>query len=284
LDTIKQIINRFRLTSKKSLGQNYILDQNITNKITKLIEIKNELVLEIGPGPGCLTRSLLDKGAKKIIAVEKDQRCINALEYQKKYFLKKLIIVKGDCLKKDVFNKIKKEIIKYKQKVIVVSNLPYNSAIPILSLLLKNRKFFSKLLLMFQEEQANRIIAKKKTKNYGRISILGQWLCKIEKKIKLSPNCFFPRPKINSTILFFNFKKKIKKLSNENMFYEIIKKSFNQRRKTMKNCLKFENIDIEKILIKNNIRPNLRPEELDYNDFANLSNSISNLKKNKLFF
>ena len=182
MDTIKQIINKFRLTTKKSLGQNYILDQNITNKVTNLIEIKNQIVLEIGPGPGCLTRSLIDKGAKKIIAVEKDQKCINALEYQKKEFFKKLVIIKGYFLKKKTFSKIKKEILKYKEKVTVISNLPYNSAIPILALLLTNRKFFNKLLLMFQEEQANRIIAKKKTKNYGRISILAQWLCDIKKK------------------------------------------------------------------------------------------------------
>ena len=279
MDTIKQIINKFRLTTKKSLGQNYILDQNITNKVTNLIEIKNQIVLEIGPGPGCLTRSLIDKGAKKIIAVEKDQKCINALEYQKKEFLKKLIIIKGDFLKKKVFSKIKKEILKYKEKVTVISNLPYNSAIPILALLLTNRKFFNKLLLMFQEEQANRIIAKKKTKNYGRISILAQWLCDIKKKIKLSPNCFFPKPKINSIILFFNFKKEIKNLHNENIFYEIVKKSFNQRRKTIKNSLKIKNIDIEKILIENKIKPSLRPEELDYNDFINLSNSINVIRK-----
>jgi len=279
LDTIKQIINKFRLTTKKSLGQNYILDQNITNKVTNLIEIKNQIVLEIGPGPGCLTRSLIDKGAKKIIAVEKDQKCINALEYQKKEFFKKLIIIKGDFLKKKTFSKIKKEILKYKEKVTVISNLPYNSAIPILALLLTNRKFFNKLLLMFQEEQANRIIAKKKTKNYGRISILAQWLCDIKKKIKLSPNCFFPKPKINSIILFFNFKKEIKNLHNENIFYEIVKKSFNQRRKTIKNSLKIKNIDIEKILIENKIKPSLRPEELDYNDFINLSNAINVIRK-----
>ena len=279
MDTIKQIINKFRLTTKKSLGQNYILDQNITNKVTNLIEIKNQIVLEIGPGPGCLTRSLIDKGAKKIIAVEKDQKCINALEYQKKEFFKKLIIIKGDFLKKKTFSKIKKEILKYKEKVTVISNLPYNSAIPILALLLTNRKFFNKLLLMFQEEQANRIIAKKKTKNYGRISILAQWLCDIKKKIKLSPNCFFPKPKINSIILFFNFKKEIKNLHNENIFYEIVKKSFNQRRKTIKNSLKMKNIDIEKILIENKIKPSLRPEELDYNDFINLSNAINVIRK-----
>ena len=281
MDTIKQIIDKFRLTSKRSLGQNYILDQNITNKITKLIEIKNQVILEIGPGPGCLTRSLVDKGAKKIIVVEKDQRCIKALEYQKKYFLEKVTIVNGDFLKKNIFNRIKKEILKYKKKVIVVSNLPYNAAIPILSLLLNNRKFFDKLLLMFQEEQANRIFAKKKTKNYGRISISAQRLCDIKKKIKLSPNCFFPKPKVNSTILFFKFKKNIKKLYNESIFYEIIKKSFNQRRKTIRNSLKFKKINIERVLIENNIKTNLRPEELSYIDFINLSNTISNLiKKN----
>ena len=151
----------------------------------------------------------------------------------------------------------------------------------ILSLLLNNRKFFDKLLLMFQEEQANRIFAKKKTKNYGRISISAQRLCDIKKKIKLSPNCFFPKPKFKFKNLFFKFKKNIKKLYNENIFYEIIKKSFNQRRKTIRNSLKFKKINIERVLIENNIKTNLRPEELSYNDFINLSNTISNLiKKN----
>ena len=103
----------------------------------------------------------------------------------------------------------------------------------------------------------------------------------LKKKIKLSPNCFFPKPKVNSTILFFKFKKNIKKLYNENIFYEIIKKSFNQRRKTIRNSLKFKKINIERVLIENNIKTNLRPEELSYNDFINLSNTISNLiKKN----
>ena len=279
MDTIKQIIDKFNLISKKSLGQNYILDENITNKIVKFVDIKNQIILEIGPGPGCLTRSLINAGAKKIIAVEKDSNCIQALNYQKKNFNKKLFIIKGDVLKKDIFKKIQREILNHKEKVFVVSNLPYNIAIIILSKLLANRKLIKEMILMFQEEQANRIVAKKKTKDYGRISIIAQWLCYIEKKIKLSPNYFFPKPKINSSILLFKFKRKIKKVYNEELLLEIIKKSFNQRRKTIKNSLKSYGAILEEALNQSKIKENSRPEELDPDNFINLSNSLNNLKK-----
>ena len=179
MDTIKQIIKKFDLSTKKSFGQNYILDQNITNKILKLVNVKNKVILEIGPGPGCLTRSIIEKGAKKIIAVEKDQKSIKALKYQKNIFKNKLSLIEGDFLQKKIFEKVKKEITKSNEKIFVISNLPYNIAIPILSKLLNQRKLFNKLILMFQKEQANRIIAKKKTKEYGRISIIAQCLCLI---------------------------------------------------------------------------------------------------------
>ena len=279
MDTIKEIINRFNLISKKSLGQNYILDENITNKIVKMVNVRNQIVFEIGPGPGCLTRSLINAGVKKIIAVEKDERCIKALKYQNKFFLNKLALIKGDVLKKETFVKIKKEFQKYKRKIFVVSNLPYNIATPILSLIFHNKIFFNDLLLMFQEEQANRIIAERKTKNYGRITILTKWLCNTRKKMYLSPKYFFPKPKVNSIILSFEFKKKIEKVHNENFFIEIIKKSFNQRRKIIKNSLKSKSVHLEKVLDQCNIRKNMRPEELTYQDFINLSNKLYVIKK-----
>jgi len=278
LDTIKQIIKKFSLNTKKSFGQNYILDQNITDKILKLVNVKNKVILEIGPGPGCLTRSIIKKGAKKIIAVEKDKKSIQALRYQKNIFNNKLYLIEGDFLKKQIFKKVKKEIIKSTGKIYVISNLPYNIAIQILSKLLNQRKMFNKLILMFQKEQANRIIAKKKTKEYGRISIIAQWLCHIKKEMNLSPNYFYPKPKINSTILSFEFKKKIEFVKNENFLLEIVKKSFNQRRKTIKKSLKLNNFSAEKILKDTKINMSSRPEELDYFNFIKLSNTMINFK------
>jgi len=279
VDTIKQIINKFNLITKKSLGQNFILDENITDKIVRLANVKNHFVLEIGPGPGCLTRSLIKAGVKKIIAVEKDSKCVNIINYQKEIFLNKVILIEGNFLKEQIFNKIIKEIRKNKKKIIVISNLPYKTAIPILSKILKNRFFFKKLILMFQKEQAERILAKKNTKSYGRISVIAQWLCGIEKKMHLSPNYFFPKPKIDSLILKFKFKKKIKKVNDENFLIELIKKSFNQRRKTIKNNLKKIVNFSDQILINCKINPKKRPEELDFNDFINLSNFFSKNKE-----
>ena len=132
---------------------------------------------------------------------------------------------------------------------------------------------------MFQKEQADRILAKKNTKNYGRISVLAQWLCNIEKKMHLSPNYFFPKPKIDSTILEFKFKKKIKKVNNENLLTKLIKKSFSQRRKTIKNNLKNIINFSDQILLNSKINGNKRAEELSFDDFINLSNSFDKNKK-----
>ena len=279
MDTIKQLINKFNLISKKSFGQNFILDQNITDKIVRLSNIKNQYILEIGPGPGCLTRSLIKAGVKKIIAVEKDLKCVDIINYQKKLFLNKVKLIQGDFLKKNICYQTIKEISKYKKKFFVISNLPYKTSIPILSNILKNRIFFQELILMFQKEQAERILAKKNTKSYGRISVLAQWLCNIEKKMHLSPNYFFPKPKIDSTILEFKFKKKIKKVNNENLLTKLIKKSFSQRRKTIKNNLKNIINFSDQILLNSKINGNKRAEELSFDDFINLSNSFDKNKK-----
>ena len=279
MDTIKQLIDKFSLISKKSLGQNFILDENVTDKIVRLSNVKNKYVLEIGPGPGCLTRSLLKAGVKKVIAVEKDLKCIKIINYQKKIFLNKVILIEGDFLKDHIFKKIVKEFEKYKKKVVVFSNLPYKTAIPILAKIFRNRNYFQKLILMFQKEQAERIIAKKNTKSYGRISVISQWLCDIKKKMFLSPNYFFPKPKIDSSILEFKFKKKIKKVDNEYLLSELIKKCFGQRRKIIKNSLKKTINFSDQEFLNCGINSKKRPEELDFIDFINLSNFLSKYKK-----
>lgn len=279
MDTIKQIIDKFNLISKKSLGQNFILDENITDKIVRTSDVKNHIVLEIGPGPGCLTRSLIKAGVKTIIAVEKDLKCVKIINYQKKLFLNKVILIEGDFLKDHIFKKIVREFKKYKKKVVVFSNLPYKTAIPILAKILRNRNYFQKLILMFQKEQAERIMAKKNTKSYGRISVISHWLCDIKKKMHLSPNYFFPKPKIDSSILEFKFKKKIKKVDNENLLSDLVMKCFNQRRKTIKNNLKKTINFSDQVFLNCGINSRKRPEELDFIDFINLSNFLNKHKK-----
>ena len=279
MDTIKQIIDKFDLISKKSLGQNFILDENITDKIVRTSDVKNHIILEIGPGPGCLTRSLIKAGVRKIVAVEKDLKCVKIINYQNKLFLNKVIIIEGDFLKDYIFKKIVKEFKKYKKKVIVFSNLPYKTAIPILAKIFKNRSYFEKLILMFQKEQAERIMAKKNTKAYGRISVISNWLCYIKKKMHLSPNYFFPKPKIDSSILEFKFKKKIVEVKNEELLSDVIKKCFSQRRKTIKNNLKKTINFTDEVFINCGINSKKRPEELDFLDFINLSNFLSKYKK-----
>ena len=279
MDTVKQIIDKFNLISKKSLGQTFILDENITDKIVRTSDVRNHIVLEIGPGPGCLTRSLIKAGVKNIIAVEKDLKCVKIINYQKKLFLNKVILIEGDFLKNHIFKKIVREFKKYKKKVVVFSNLPYKTAIPILAKIFRNRNYFQKLILMFQKEQAERIRAKKNTKSYGRISVIAQWLCDIKKKMHLSPNYFFPKPKIDSSILEFKFKKKIKKVDNEDLLSDLIKKCFSQRRKTIKNNLKKTINFSDQVFLNCGINSKKRPEELDFIDFINLSNFLSKHKK-----
>ena len=278
MDTIKQLIDKFSLISKKSLGQNFILDENITEKIVRFSNVKNKYVLEIGPGPGCLTRSLVKAGVKKVITVEKDLKCVKIINYQKKLFLNKVILIEGDFLKNHIFKKIVREFKKYKKKVVVFSNLPYKTAIPILAKIFRNRNYFQKLILMFQKEQAERIMAKKNTKSYGRISVISQWLCDIKKKMHLSPNYFFPKPKIDSSILEFKFKKKIKKVYNEDLLTSLIKKCFSQRRKTIKNNLKKTINSSDQVFLNCGINSRKRPEELDFIDFINLSNFLNKHK------
>ena len=182
-------------------------------------------------------------------------------------------------MKNHTFKKIIKELGKYKKKVVVFSNLPYKTAIPILAKILKNRVYFEKLILMFQKEQAQRIMAKKNTKIYGRISVISQWLCDIKKKLQLSPNYFFPKPKIDSSILEFSFKKKIIKVEDEVLLSELIKKCFNQRRKTIKNNLKKTMNFSDQEFLNCGVNSKKRAEELGFNDYINLSNFLSRNNK-----
>ena len=181
---------------KKSLGQNFLVDKNVLNIIADLGKIeKNSIILEIGPGTGNLTEKLLIKNPKKIILIEKDKKLSEHLE---KKFNNKVEIVNKDFLKLSLF-----ELSYY--NLIIFGNLPYNIASEILIKIIKCGEdfYYNKMILMFQKEVAERIIAKHNTKKYGRISIIAQWKLDIKKIIDISSNCFYPKPKVQSSLLEF---------------------------------------------------------------------------------
>ena len=246
-----------KIKPKKSLGQNFLSDKNIINKIVQIEKINGaSSILEIGPGTGNLTEFILKKKPKKITVVEKDN---NLSKFLKKKFNDRIKIINDDFLN------LKLKFIT-KDKLIIYGNLPYNISTEILvSFIVDNElhKSFKKLIFMFQKEVADRIIAKTNSKNYGRVSIISSWRLNIKKEFDISPNSFFPIPKIYSTLLSFTPKKNYFNIKNSKNLETITKIFFNQRRKMIKKPLKqiFKNPDL--IAKKLNLNPNLRPQNLN---------------------
>ena len=247
-----------KIRPKKSLGQNFLSDKNVIKSIVKIGNIKNNnTILEIGPGTGNLTEFILKKKPKNFFVIEKDYNLVKFL-YEK--FDNKINIINKDVLNFEL-NTISKE------KIIVYGNLPYNISTEILiKWITDNKKFESckKLILMFQKEVADRVIAKTNSKNYGRLSIISNWRMDVKKEFDINPNCFFPKPKVDSTLLSFEPKKKYFNLKNPNNLEKITNVFFNQRRKMIKNPLKqiFKNpyIIVQKLKLDTNLRPqNLSP-------------------------
>ncbi len=244
---------------KKSLGQHFLVDQNIIKKIINSVEVENRHIVEIGPGDGALTEEILNKKPKSLIVIEKDSSFASKLKL--KFFNKRIEIINDDILKFDLEKKIKK-------KSIIFGNLPYNISSQILVKLLKFKTWppnFTDLVLMFQKELSDKITGKYLSAYYGRLYILLNYRMKIIKKFLVSKNCFFPKPKITSQIIHLcpkNFEKfSIKNLNNLEKVTNIL---FSNKRKMInKNIKKILNEKEIKSLIdlKLDLRPeNVRPE------------------------
>ena len=250
------------IKAKKSLGQNFLIDKNVLKKIVSLIKIENKSILEVGPGTGNLTSCILKNNPKKLIVVEKDKYLARLL---KKKFETNVVIINEDILKIDE-NKL------YEDKLIVFGNLPYNISTEILAkwvLNLDNKNFwFDSLILMFQKEVADRIISKFNSSKYGRLTILANWKLDIVKICDIKAGSFSPRPKINSSLLFFKPKKNFYKLQNSKNLEKITRVFFNQRRKKIKtpfNILFNGNVNvIRNLKIDLNLRPHNLKEEIYY--------------------
>ena len=267
LPSISQTIKEYNLFAKKKLSQNFILDLNLTNKIINLSDkIKYNSIIEIGPGPGSLTRSLLLNGAKEVIAIEKDKRFIDALQILKIASHNKLIIENEDALNinlKDIINKY--NIINAE----IIANLPYSIATKLLLKWIPFPKNINQMTLMFQKEVAERITAKPGSKKYGRLSILIGLMAEAKIIMHIPSDAFKPQPKVDSAIV--QIKPKINKIKfNKIILEEITKNLFNQRRKQIKSTLiKFG--DPLKICSLLNIAPSLRPEQITLEQYENMA-------------
>ena len=258
---------KFLQKPKKSLGQNFLVDKNIINKIVEIGNInKSKSVMEIGPGYGNLTQNILLRNPKKIIAVEKDKNL--SLFLQKKFKKNKNV----EIFNKDILHLLDN---KFTNNLIVFGNLPYNISTKVLTSLITLEKWppwYNSLILMFQKEVANRIIAKNKTKDFGRLSILTNWRLEVKKHFDISKNCFFPKPKIDSTLLSFKPKKyNIFNLKNPKTLEKVTRILFSNRRKMInKSFKKLFGTQITKTEILN-LNLSKRPEELDSEEFYKIA-------------
>ncbi len=259
------------IRAKKSLGQNFLIDKNIINKIVNFVELKNRNVLEIGPGTGNLTEEILRKNPKKILVVEKDNNLANLL---KEKFKDKIKVINRDILKTN-------ENSLYNETLTVLGNLPYNISTEILCkwiLNLKEKTWFDYLILMFQKEVADRIISDFNTKSYGRLSILANWRLDIKKVFNISPLSFKPKPKIDSTVLFFKPKKNFFSFKDSKNLEKITRIFFMHRRKMIKKpYYQLFNGNIS-IASKIGIDLNSRPQNLDFETYFKLTKEYESLR------
>ena len=252
------------IKAKKSLGQNFLIDKYILEKIVNIIDIKDKNILEIGPGTGNLTSYILNKNPKKFFVIEKDDELAINL---KNKFNNKLTIINDDVLNVDETNL-------FKDKLIVFGNLPYNISTEVISrwiINLGNNFWFESLILMFQKEVANRIIAKINTSNYGRLSIICNWKLNIKKICDITPESFSPKPKVDSSLLFFYPKNNFIKIEDPNNLEKITRIFFNQRRKMLKKPFNQLFNGDQTVLKKLNIDLNLRPQNLNYDTYYKLA-------------
>tara|TARA_Y100000768_G_scaffold200928_1_gene151079 strand:- start:864 stop:1649 length:786 start_codon:yes stop_codon:yes gene_type:complete len=258
------------IKAKKSLGQNFLTDKNILEKIVNVTEIQNKNILEIGPGTGNLTSYILKKNPKKFFVIEKDNDLAINL---KNVFKDKLTVINEDVLKIDGGSLTN-------EKVTVFGNLPYNISTEILSKWIVNSKnnfWFDNLVLMFQKEVADRIISKFNTSTYGRISILSNWKLNVKKIIDIKPESFSPKPKVDSSLLFFTPKKIFQKIKEPKNLEKITRIFFNQRRKMIKKPFNQLFNGDQSIIDKLKINLNLRPQNLDFEMYYKITNEYENL-------
>lgn len=237
LPPLRDVIAAYGLSAKKTLGQNFILDTNLLDKIARASKSRDPepfergTVIEVGPGPGGVTRAILDNGAKRLTVIEKDERCLGLLNDIAAAYPDRLTILNDDALGIDA-------AALGASPRSVISNLPYNVGTLLLTGWLKRVRDFSSFTLMFQKEVAERLIARPRTADYGRLSILTQWLCDAEILFTVPPACFTPPPKVTSAVVFLRPRAKPLADARPDLLERVTAAAFNQRRKMLRSSLK----------------------------------------------
>ena len=272
LPPLRDVIAAHGLDAKKSLGQNFLLDPNLTSKISRLAgDISDHDVLEVGPGPGGLTRGLLAAGARRIVALEKDPRCMPALVQIAAAYPGRLDLFNADALDFDMRGQLT-------GPVRVVANLPYNVGTELLVRWLTPKDwppFWSTLTLMFQKEVAERIIAKPCTKAYGRLGILAQWKSTPSVVMELPPEAFTPPPKVHSAVVHLEALAEPRFPAPAGLLSSTVAMAFNQRRKMLRSSLKSAAPDIEAALRDAGLKPTARAEEISVEGFCALARRLA---------
>ena len=268
LPPLKDIISKYEIRAKKSLGQNFLLDLNLTSKIARYAgNLKQSDVLEIGPGPGGLTRSLLNEGARQVVSIEKDNRCIAALEEIQSLFPGRLRLLQGDALSMNVTQYLT-------DPIKIIANLPYNIGTELLVRWLNSKNwpsFWQSMTLMFQKEVANRIVARPGSKAYGRLSVMSQWRCNTKIAFNIPATAFTPPPKVESAVVHFEALNEPKFPAEVDKLEFVVSKAFNQRRKMLRGALKGHFINVEEGLSSIGVLPTKRAENITVQEYCAMS-------------
>ena len=271
LPPLREVIETHELAAKKSLGQNFLLDLNLTAKIARQAGDLTECdVLEIGPGPGGLTRGLLSEGARKVLAIEKDPRCIPALAEISDAYPGRLEVIEGDALEVNPLAHLTPPIR-------VAANLPYNVGTELLVRWLTPKTwppYWESLTLMFQKEVAERIIAQPGSKAYGRLAVLAQWRADARIVINLPPEAFSPPPKVSSAVVHLTALAEPRYEANPATLSKVVAAAFNQRRKMLRSALKSLAPDIEDRLTAAGLKPTERAEQVHLEGFCALAREM----------
>lgn len=268
LPSIRDILHKYGIDANKKLGQNFLLDPNITDRIARSAgDLKDVHVLEIGPGPGGLTRSLLSAGAI-VTAIEMDKKCVDALNYSLVPAANgRLKIISGDALDIRTYANLP-------AKMMVIANLPYNISTALLTMWLDRLELFSGFTLMFQKEVADRIASEPNCKDYGRLSIKVQWLCETRHELDLPPTAFYPPPKVTSSVITITPRPQILFEANAVTLERLCKATFGQRRKTLRVSMKQISDNPVALLSAAGIDDNRRPEQLTIEEFCTLARIV----------
>ncbi len=278
LPPLREVIRRHGLSAKKSLGQNFLLDLNLTARIARAAApIEAAVVVEVGPGPGGLTRALLVEGARRVIAIERDDRAIPALEEIAARYPRQLEVVTGDALNFNARAHLGNE------RARVVANLPYNIATALLIGWLTETwpPWYDALVLMFQREVAERIVATPGSKTYGRLSVLANWRCESKILFDVAPSAFVPPPKVTSSVV--RLIPRAEPLQcDAGVLQKVTEAAFGQRRKMLRQSLKSLGVDTGVLLAAAAIEPTARAEEIPVQGFVALANILTGKTKGRV--